>query len=258
MFIKLVIILLSFLLTKVIVGPHLTSAAITYYMSPTSQSCPQVSDPYHSLDEYVANSSMFFSSDKANIVLIFVNGAHMSSGGKLAMIDLINLTMIGESRKVIIQSVEFGIDVETLQVSSILFSGSANVRVRPASWLQDFNTVQVVDCKFEEHSSLKTIESNLNLSNCEFLNVSLPPNNNPLTVYDNHKFIWMELSLSVPIRQLSWLFIVKFSLRIQWTSSTILEFQEELWFFSQLDCILEAPQMHLSSITVLWWCHYIY
>ena len=78
---KLVIVLLPLLLSKVIVGPPLTSATITYYVSPTSQSCPQVSAPCHSLDNYVANSSEFFSSEE-DVTLIFVNGTHTSSCGK--------------------------------------------------------------------------------------------------------------------------------------------------------------------------------
>ena len=189
---KLVFVLVPVLLSGLTLGPPMTWAAVTYYVSPTSQSCPRKeSDPCHSLEEYVANSSEFFSSDKANIVLIFVNGSHtcMSSGGKLAVTDLNNLTMIGESHSVIIHDVKLHMDVKTLQVSSIVFRGGANVHVQEASWVQDLNAVHIVDYKFEERSSLKSIGSNLHLSNCEFLHLSLHSSNNPLTVYDSHVHI---------------------------------------------------------------------
>ena len=174
------------ILGGLILGPPVTFATVTYYVSPNSESCPQVSEPCHSLDDYVANSSGFFSSNKANVSLIFMNGTHKSSSDEFNVTDLITLTMIGKSQSVAIESVEFNIDVETLQVSSILFKGTSNLRVRPASWVQDLNTVEVVDCKFVENSLLKTIRSNLRLSNCEFLHLNLSPSDNPLTVYNSH------------------------------------------------------------------------
>ena len=182
---KLVFVLVPVLLGGLILSPPVTFAIVTYYVSPTSESCPQVSEPCHSLDDYVANSSEFFTPNKANVSLRFMNGTHMSSSGKLNVTNLINLSMVGESQNVAIDSVEFSIDVVILQVSSLVFKGTANLRVRPASWVQDLNIVEVVDCKFVGNSSLKTIRSNLNMSNCEFLYLYLPPSDNPLTVYDS-------------------------------------------------------------------------
>ena len=58
--------------------------------------------------------------------------------------------------------------------------------MQPTSLVQDRNTVEVIDCKFIESSTLKTIRSNLTLSNCKFLHLTLPTSDNPMIVYNSN------------------------------------------------------------------------
>ena len=166
-----------------------TFATITYCVS-QSEDCLPLPDHKQcnrscNLDYYVNNSGEFFSSDKANISMIFMSGTHTSSSGKFNVTDLNSLTIMGESGNVTIESVEFNItDVKSLHISSVLFEGNASVRVQPTSLVQDKNIVEVIDCKFVKSSTLKSIRSNLTLSNCEFLHLNLSSSDNPLTVYD--------------------------------------------------------------------------
>ena len=185
---KLVFVLVPVFLSGLILGPPTTFAVVTYYVSSSSQNCSEASEPCHSLEDYVANSSKFFSSDKDSVTLIFLNGTHISSRSKFVVTASINFTMKGESQTVAIESVELDIEVQILNISSIVLNGSSNLRVRPVPTANAI-TVQVVDCKFVEHSFLKTIYSILNLSNSEFLSISLSPNDNPLTAYYSEVFL---------------------------------------------------------------------
>ena len=165
-----------------------TFAATTYCVSPgsTSEDCLGAPECCN-LDYYLKNSRERFSSDKANISMIFMSGTHTSSSGKFNVTDLNSLTIMGESGNVTIESVEFNIkDVKSLHISSVLFEGNASVRVQPTSLVQDRNTVEVIDCKFIESSTLKTIRSNLTLSNCKFLHLTLPTSDNPMIVYNSN------------------------------------------------------------------------
>ena len=179
---KLVLVILALLLSGLIPGPPTTLAAVTYCVSSANQSCPQVCKSCHNLDYYIANSNELFSS---NITMIFFDGVHATSGTNFEVDNLISLNMTGESQNVSITSVEFNMKVNTLHMSSITFQGMSSLRIRPFSEDLDSNHVHVmvVDCKFEEHSFVKTVGSFLTLSNCEFLHLCLSPSDNPLTVY---------------------------------------------------------------------------
>ena len=93
MFFALVPILLSGLILCPAPG---TFAATTYCVSPDSTSEDCLSAPECcNLDYYVKNSRERFSSDKANISMIFMSGTHTSSSGKFNVTNLNNLTIMG-------------------------------------------------------------------------------------------------------------------------------------------------------------------
>ena len=180
-----------------------TFAATTYCVSPGSTSEDCLGAPDHkqccNLDYYVNNSRELLSPDKANISMVFMNGTHTSSSGKFNVTNLNNLTiLVGESQNVSIENVEFNIDVEIFHISSVVFRGSASVRVRPVALLVH-PIVEVIDCKFVESSALKSIRSTLTLSNCEFLNLNLSSSDNPLIVY--HSIVHLNGSKFVGANQ---------------------------------------------------------
>ena len=206
---KIVLILFPLLLRGLILVPPTSIVAVTYNVKPDKtsiDSCPDESDPCQTLDYYITNGSVFHSS--ANITIKFLNGTHTTSKQVFNVTGLTRLSMIAESENVTIRSVahypsswfikgaefhmenltvtglNFSIQVNDLRIWSAVLNSSELHLQPPSQELPRAVDAELIGCKFNGQSFIKTTKiSNLSLSDCEFLNISLSSYNNPVTVY---------------------------------------------------------------------------
>ena len=81
------------------------TADVTYYVVPEALGCPDDLEPCYKIDYYITNRIDFFSSDKSNITMNFLNGTHKTAGeGEINLFGLNRLSMVGMSPNVVIKS----------------------------------------------------------------------------------------------------------------------------------------------------------
>ena len=204
--------LLVFLLTQC------ATADVTYYVAAEDLGCPEGFEPCHNIDYYIANSTVFFSSDESNITMNFLGGTHtVAVDGDFELFGFNRLKMVGLSQNVVIKTTAsqiptwliegnefhaknitvigfiFSFQVSILRISSMIFQGDTKVLIQPPSL---DTTLYVVDakftrCDFKERSFLETSEiSSLSLSDCKFQNISAPSTNSPMSVY--HSMVYLS------------------------------------------------------------------
>ena len=187
-------------------------ADVTYYVAPGDESspeCPDGLEPCHNIDYYLNNKTFFFSPDEMNVTMKLYGGTHtINTEGAFEVFGLNRLMIIGLDQNVVIKSMShstqtptwsikgnyfaaknltfvgltLSIRVNSLHVSSAIFQGNTKLLIQPPS----DSTVDVMlsRCKFREQSFLKaSITRNLTIRDCEFLNVSIPSANSPITTY---------------------------------------------------------------------------
>ena len=195
-------------------------ADVTYYVAPGDESspeCPDGLEPCHNIDYYLNNKTFFFSPDEMNVTMKLYGGIHtINTEGAFEVFGLNRLMIIGLDQNVVIklmshstqtptQSIEgnyfaaknltfvgltLSISVNSLRVSSAVFQGNTKLLIQPPPDSDSTVDVMLTRCEFREQSFLKaSVTRNLTIRDCEFLNVSIPSANSPITTYNSMVYL---------------------------------------------------------------------
>ena len=199
----------------VILHVPVSVADVAYHVAPSNGSgCPGGIESHRDLDFYARN----FSLENVNVSLYLCDGQHtVTIETTFHMYDSTTLSIIGLTNNVKITSdslehpvywtfegnaefcmknvtvvgLVFTFEVSSLRLSSMTFKGNTEVQVKQPS-CEDDATINAtfIDCTFREESFLKASGiTNLTLSDCTFLNISLSYLNNPLSVYNSKVYL---------------------------------------------------------------------